>query len=75
MNLNQDIFRAYDIRGLAYEDLSKDIVTLIGKSLGSKSLEFGISTIVLGRDGRKSSPDMYEWITDGINQQAVMLLI
>ena len=66
MNLNENIFRAYDIRGIAYEDLSTEVVTLIGKSLGSNSLESGLSTIVLGRDGRKSSPDMYEWITDGI---------
>ena len=66
MNLNKNIFRAYDIRGLAYEDLSKEVVTLIGKSLGSKSLELGINSLVVGRDGRKSSPDLYEWITDGI---------
>ena len=66
MNLNENIFRAYDIRGIAYEDLSTEVVTLIGKSLGSKSLESGLSTIVLGRDGRNSSPDMFEWITDGI---------
>ena len=66
MNLNENIFRAYDIRGLAYEELSIEVVTHIGKSLGSKSLESGFSTIVLGRDGRKSSPDMYEWISDGI---------
>ncbi len=38
MNLNENIFRAYDIRGIAYEDLSTEVVTLIGKSLGSKSL-------------------------------------
>ena len=66
MNLNENIFRAYDIRGLAYEELSIEVVTHIGKSLGSKSLESGFSTIVLGRDGRKSSPDMHEWISDGI---------
>jgi len=66
MNLNENIFRAYDIRGIAYEDLSTEVVTLIGKSLGSNSLESGLSTIVLGRDGRKSSPDMYKWISDGI---------
>ena len=59
MNLKENIFRAYDIRGFAYEELSTEVVTLIGKSLGSKSLESGFSTIVLGRDGRKSSPDMY----------------
>lgn len=66
MNLNEDIFRAYDIRGIAYEDLSTEVVTLIGKSLGSKSLESGHSAIILGKDGRKSSLDMYEWISDGI---------
>jgi len=66
MNLNENIFRAYDIRGIAYEELSKEVVTLIGKSLGSRSLESGLSTMILGRDGRNSSPDMYEWISDGI---------
>ena len=66
MNLNENIFRAYDIRGIAYEDLSTEVVTLIGKSLGSRSLESGLNTIVIGRDGRKSSPDIYEWISAGI---------
>ena len=66
MNLNKNIFRAYDIRGLAYEELSTEVVTLIGKSLGSKSLESGFSSIIVGRDGRKSSPDIYEWVSDGI---------
>ena len=66
MNLNKNIFRAYDIRGLAYEELTTEVVTLIGKSLGSKSLESGFSSIIVGRDGRKSSPDMYEWVSDGI---------
>ena len=66
MNLNENIFRAYDIRGLAYEELSTEVVTLIGKSLGTKSLQSGLSSIVLGRDGRNSSPDMYQWLSDGI---------
>ena len=39
MNLNKNIFRAYDIRGIAYEELSQELVVLIGKSLGTKSLE------------------------------------
>ena len=47
MNLNENIFRAYDIRGLAYEELSIEVVTHIGKSLGSKSLESGFSTIAV----------------------------
>ena len=50
MNLNKNIFRAYDIRGIAYEELSQEAVTLIGKSLGTKSLESGNDSLVVGRD-------------------------
>ena len=66
MNLNKNIFRAYDIRGIAYEELSQEAVTLIGKSLGTKSLESGNDSLVVGRDGRNSSPDLFEWIVAGI---------
>ena len=66
MNLNKNIFRAYDIRGIAYEELSQETVTLSGKSLGTKSLELGNDSLVVGRDGRNSSPDLFEWITAGI---------
>ena len=66
MNLNKNIFRAYDIRGIAYEQLSQETVTLIGKSLGTKSLELGNDSLVVGRDGRNSSPDLFEWIAAGI---------
>ena len=66
MNLNKNIFRAYDIRGIAYEELSQETVVLIGKSLGTKSLESGNDSLVVGRDGRNSSPDLFEWIAAGI---------
>ena len=66
MNLNKNIFRAYDIRGIAYEELSQETVTLIGKSLGTKSLELGNDSLVVGRDGRNSSPDLFKWIAAGI---------
>ena len=46
MNLNKNIFRAYDIRGIAYEELSQETVVLIGKSLGTKSLESGNDSLV-----------------------------
>ena len=66
MNLNKNIFRAYDIRGIAYEELSQETVVLIGKSLGTKSLESGNDSLVVGRDGRNSSPDLFNWIAAGI---------
>ena len=67
MKINDNIFRAYDIRGKAYEELTSEIVKLIGQALGSKSLDQGQNSLVVGRDGRNSSPDMFEWLTSGIN--------
>ena len=66
MNFNPSIFRAYDIRGIAYEDLSEDLVVSIGKALGTLILRRGLDGINIGRDGRLSSPDMFRWITEGI---------
>ena len=66
MEVNQHIFRANDIRGVAYEDLTEEVVTKLGKSLGSEALERGVKDFVIGRDGRLSSPDMYEWLSGGV---------
>ena len=66
MNLNKNIFRAYDIRGIAYEELSQELVVLIGKSLGTKSLDSGNDSLIVGRDGRNSSSDLFEWVTTGV---------
>ena len=66
MGVNQHIFRANDIRGVAYEDLTQEVVIRLGKSLGSEALERGVKDFVIGRDGRLSSPDMYEWLSGGV---------
>ena len=66
MDINTNIFRAYDIRGIAYEDLSEQIVTELGRSLGSLALTRGENSLIIGRDGRNSSPDMYDWLSKGI---------
>ena len=66
MEVNQHIFRANDIRGVAYKDLTEEVVVKLGKSLGSEALERGVKDFVIGRDGRLSSPDMYEWLSRGV---------
>ena len=66
MEVNQHIFRANDIRGVAYEDLTEEVVIKLGKSLGSEALERGVKDFVIGRDGRLSSPDMYKWLSGGV---------
>ena len=66
MEINHHIFRANDIRGIAYEDLTEEVITKLGRSLGSESLEKGNNEFIIGRDGRLSSPDMYDWLSNGV---------
>ena len=51
------IFRAYDIRGIVGETLTKEIVHDIGRAFASETKEKGGRTVVVGRDGRLSSPN------------------
>lgn len=60
------IFRAYDIRGIVGKTLTKEIVYNIGKAVGSEAKELGCKTIVVGRDGRNSSPGLGEALSQGI---------
>lgn len=63
---NSAIFRAYDIRGIVGQSLTKEIVYDIGRALGSEAKELGCHTVVVGRDGRISSPSLAEALSNGI---------
>jgi len=64
--VNRSIFRAYDIRGIMGETLDAPIAKLIGHAVGSLMHEKNIRTIVIGRDGRLSSPELSQALIDGL---------
>ena len=66
MNLSNSIFKAYDIRGIVGKTLDPSIAELIGKSFGSAMREQGETTIVVGRDGRLSGPELMQGLTKGL---------
>tara|TARA_Y100001970_G_scaffold270799_1_gene365184 strand:- start:841 stop:2205 length:1365 start_codon:yes stop_codon:yes gene_type:complete len=66
MKLNDNIFRANDIRGVAFEDLTQDVVFALGKALGTESLNRNQDNFIIGRDGRVSSPQLFEWLSEGV---------
>ena len=66
MNMNHEIFRAYDIRGVFGETLNTDIVHLIGRALGTEMQMLGSHMAAIGRDGRKSSPDFAAALCEGL---------
>lgn len=66
MQIASEIFRAYDIRGVVDQSLTCDAVYDIGRALGTKVLEFGGHTIIIGRDGRLSGPRLSKELQAGI---------
>ena len=53
--MNPEIFREYDIRGVAGKDLAEEDVLLIGKAVGTYLQDHGRSKLTVGRDCRLTS--------------------
>lgn len=60
------IFRAYDIRGVAEEEINKDLAYKIGQALGSEALDAGQGSLVVAKDARTHSPLLAEYLVRGI---------
>jgi len=66
VDIDATIFRAYDIRGVVDQSLTTAAVRLIGRAIGSETLQRGRDTVVVGRDGRLSGPSLSEALIAGI---------
>lgn len=61
-----EIFRACDIRGVVNQTLTPEIAYLLGLSFGTLALEHQQKQVVVGRDGRHSSPLLSEALCQGL---------
>jgi len=66
MTITEEIFRAYDIRGIVATALTPDAVQQIGQAFATEALSQGQKTVVIGRDGRLSSPELAQRLSDGL---------
>ncbi|MGQ5523420.1 phosphomannomutase/phosphoglucomutase [Chitinimonas sp. PSY-7] len=64
--LNPAIFKAYDIRGIVGKELDEAGMHLIGRAIGSEALARKQTRVVLGRDGRLSSPMLAGALCEGL---------
>ena len=64
--LSARIFRAYDIRGIVGDTLTPEIVRRVGAAIGAEAHHRGVQILVVGRDGRHSSPAMAESLVQGL---------
>lgn len=65
-DIQASIFRAYDVRGVVGDTLNANIAYEIGRAFGSEALQCGEQTIIVGRDGRVSSPELAEALIRGL---------
>ncbi|MBZ0131291.1 MAG: phosphomannomutase/phosphoglucomutase [Rhodocyclaceae bacterium] len=61
-----EIFKAYDIRGIVGKTLTVESVRLIGRAIGSEARERKVKTVVVGRDGRLSGPELSGALMEGL---------
>jgi phosphomannomutase/phosphoglucomutase len=61
-----EIFRAYDIRGIVGSTLTDEIVDVIGRAIGSEALARGQHSLCIGYDGRHSSPGLAQSLARGV---------
>jgi phosphomannomutase / phosphoglucomutase len=66
-----ECFRAYDIRGIADTQLSDQNCYAIARAIASEAIARGQRKILLGRDGRLSSPRIRKAVVDGLLQSGV----
>ncbi len=71
LNIPQEIFKAYDIRGVVDTALSVDVVTAIGHAIGSEAKARNLTTIAIGRDGRLSGPSLTAALAKGIQKSGI----
>ncbi|MCP4368234.1 MAG: phosphomannomutase/phosphoglucomutase [Deltaproteobacteria bacterium] len=64
--MNPEMFREYDIRGIAGKDMNKDDVLLIGKGVGTFLMQHGRSKLNVGRDCRLTSDVYSEKVIEGL---------
>ena len=72
--LSQSIFKAYDIRGIVGKTLDNDVAGRIGQAFGTAAARKGEQTVVIGRDGRLSGPELSTALAAGLQRAGVNVI-
>ena len=73
-NINTNIFRGYDIRGIVPTEIDIDTAYTIGLGFGSHIKSLGKTTCIIGHDNRISSEDLYNALMTGIKQTGINII-
>lgn len=68
------VFKAYDIRGTVPEQINPDFAHHLGLALAQQAISEGVDMLVVGYDGRLSSPALSQALQGGIQAGGVNTL-
>jgi len=71
MKVSRNIFRAYDLRGLVGSELSPELSLHLGRAFGTYLTRRGVTSAVVGRDCRATSPEYSEQLIRGLGEAGV----
>jgi len=66
MIIPENIFREYDIRGLADSELTDEFCQILGRAYAKYLADFGVTKCLIGRDNRLSSDRIYLGLAKGL---------
>ena len=64
-------FKAYDIRGIVPSALNPEFAKDLGRGLAARAKAAGVTTLVVGRDGRISSPSLAAALQQGMRDGGI----
>ena len=64
-------FKAYDIRGIVPSALNPEFAKDLGRGLAARAKAAGVTTMVVGRDGRISSPSLAAALQQGMRDGGI----
>ncbi|WP_151639499.1 phosphomannomutase/phosphoglucomutase, partial [Noviherbaspirillum aerium] len=67
-------FKAYDIRGIVGKTLDIGVARQIGQAFGTAARIKGEQTVVIGRDGRLSGPDLSTALAAGLQRASINVI-
>ena len=70
-NINSEIFRGYDIRGVNDKDLNEDVYYTLGKAYATFLYERRINIAVVGRDVRLTSEAFQNAFMQGLAESGI----
>lgn len=70
-NINKNIFRGYDVRGIYPDELDEDTAYTFGLGFGSYIKQLGKEKCVVGHDNRLSGDILYNAVIKGITETGI----